>query len=32
MRDSAGQLTDQVELLGVPERRLRLAAIGDLAG
>jgi hypothetical protein len=30
MCDPAGLLADQVELLGVPQRRLRLAAIGDL--
>jgi hypothetical protein len=32
MCDPAGQLADQIELLSVPERGLRLAAIGDLVG
>ena len=32
MRDPASQLADQVELLGMPKRCFRLAAIGDLVG
>ena len=32
MRNPAGKLADQVELLGMPKRCFRLAAIGDLVG
>jgi hypothetical protein len=32
MCDPTGQLTDQIELLGVPECRLRLSPLGDLVG
>jgi hypothetical protein len=32
MGDPTGQLADQIELLSMPERGLRLAAIGDLVG
>jgi hypothetical protein len=32
MGDSTGQLANQFELLGMPERRVHLAAIGDLVG